>query len=226
MKIIAISDLHGEVISPEKLPDGDVLVVAGDVLPDDYIPNAPSATVGTSRAVRQGYYFDEVFLPWLTVVKKKYRAVLWIGGNHDFFLQMIMGGSIKRSMPEGVHYLLEETVEIEGVTFFGAPWNGTRGWAFALDEEDHYRRLQDVPPGIDVFICHGPPYSSGFEGELEYYTSPALSNYIREHKPKVFICGHVHEAYGKYRMWETDVYVVSSKDRNYKLVNPPVEIEI
>lgn len=227
MKIVAISDLHGDLPDPQTLPPGEVLIIAGDVLPDDYGLGGLSP-VGSSRVMRQGTWFDVHWVPWLKDVKQHFEKILWIGGNHDFFLQMIMAKRIKDSMPEGVHYLIEEELVFKGVKFYGVPWNTTEGWAFCLDEEDHYKRLKDVPPDVDVFICHGPPYTAGFDGELEYFTSPALAHYIREHQSslKAFICGHVHEAYGVYKMWDVPVYVVSSKDRNYKSVNPPVIIEV
>jgi Icc-related predicted phosphoesterase len=226
VKIIAISDLHGDLPKPEDLPSGDVLIIAGDILPDDYIAEAGS--VGTTRVMRQGLWFDSILVPWLRVVKSRYKKVLWTGGNHDFFLQSMISHSIRAVMPEGVHYMVEEDLTIDGVKFFLAPWNTTKGWAFCLDEEDHYRRLAQLPGDIDVMVTHGPPYTAGFNGQLEYFTSPALSHYIRENQKtlKAWICGHIHEAYGVYRMWDVPVYVVSSKDRDYRSVNPPVIIEV
>ena len=226
MTIIGISDLHGDLIPVEDLPDGDVLVIAGDVLPDDY-HFAYKDVIRTSRIDRQGKWFDEVWVPYLVTLRGKFANVLWIGGNHDFYLQAIMSLRIKESMPPNVNYLVEESVDINGILFYGAPWNCTRGWAFALDEDEHATRLAHVPDHVDVLITHGPPAHPTID-RLQAYCSPVLGQWVREHSStlKAVICGHIHEAYGTYKMWGVPVYVVSSKDRDYRLVNPPVVINI
>ena len=225
MTIIGISDLHGDLIPVEDLPDGDVLVIAGDVLPDDY-HFAYKDVIRTSRIDRQGKWFDEVWVPYLVTLRGKFANVLWIGGNHDFYLQAIMSPFIKERMPAGVHYLVEDAVTIDGVRFYGAPWNCTRGWAFWLSEEEHAARLATVPGDVDVLITHGPPAHLTMKGV--HYCSAELGQWVREHSStlKAVICGHIHEAYGTYKMWGVPVYVVSSKNRDYELVNKPVVIEI
>lgn len=225
MKIIATSDLHGDLPNPELLPKGDILVIAGDILPDDYNPTDKDR-IGTSRTMRQGWWFDRYLIPWLTRVKNDYKKVLWIAGNHDFFLDaMKHTDSIHSLMPEGVVYLNEEVTEVDGIKFYGAPWNGTRGWAFCLDEEEHAQRSAKIPPEIDVLIVHGPPGIPCIE-ELTWYCSPALGLWVMEQKPKLVICGHVHESYGEYKAWDTKIHVVSRKSINYRDVNPFVEIDI
>ena len=226
MIITAVSDLHGDLIPAADLPDADVLVIAGDVLPDDY-HFSYKEVMGTSRVMRQGRWFDEIWAPYLITLKEKFPHVLWIGGNHDFYLQAIMSPLIRERMPPGVHYLVEDLVEINGIRFYGAPWNCTRGWAFCLDEEDHATRLARVPDDIDVLITHGPPGHATIDG-LQAYCSAELGQWVHRHAStlKAVICGHIHEAYGTYKMWGVPVYVVSSKNRDYELVNPPVVINI
>ena len=224
MKLVAISDLHGDQIPPNDFPDGDVLVIAGDVLADDYQPPGRDI-VGTSRILRQGWFFDEVWIPYMEQLGEKYSAVLWIAGNHDFFLQAISAKRIQHSMPPGVHYLQESSIVLDGVKFYGAPWNMTMGWAFALDDEpEHAVKLGNVPADTNVLIVHGPPRIEGMPGF--HYTSEAFGDWLGLTPLKAVICGHIHEAYGTYQIGTTPVYVVSSKNRNYELVNPPVEIEI
>lgn len=223
MKIIAISDLHGDRIEPDKLPPGDVLVIAGDVLPDDYTP-ADRKQEGTYRQQRQGWWFDDVWVPYLHTLSKQFASVLWIAGNHDFFLQGFLLDSVQEVMPKGVTYLRETDVTIDGVKFYGAPWNMTRGWAFAIDDREYAQRLGAMPEDVDVLITHGPPAIKGMPGV--HWTSQILADWILLSSMKAVICGHIHEAYGQYAIGDTPVYVVSSKDRKYELVNPPVEIII
>lgn len=231
MKIVAISDTHGDLPEPDSLPIGDVLVVAGDVLPDDYRPGDRSE-VNTSRSLRQGWFFDEVYVPWLGAVKARYSAVVWIPGNHDFFCQMIMSKRIKEAMPDGVYYLHEESVIIDGVKFYGAGWNHTYGWAFHVSEEELEERLRYVPEDVNVLVVHNPPYHHAYP-PLHNFTAPKLEKWLGEQQRaraplKAVICGHVHEAYSSvpYKFWDIPVYVVSAKDRVYESVNPPVELDI
>ena len=225
LRIVAISDLHGDTIPTDTLPDGDVLVIAGDVLVDDFYPPGRDST-GTSRVQRQGWFFDDVWVPWLRTLTSKYSRVLWIGGNHDFFLDaMRIGSTIYDSMPEGVTYLNEELISIDGVLFYGAPWNMTEGWAFAIDESDYMTKLAYVPDDTDVLITHGPPANVNMPGF--HYCSSVLAEWIRNRPDlKVVICGHIHEAYGTYRVGAAQIHVVSSKDRNYRMVNAPVIIDL
>ena len=224
MKLVAISDLHGDQIPPADLPDGDVLVIAGDVLADDYHP-AGRAIIGTDRVQRQGWFFDEVWAPYLEQLSEKYPHVLWIAGNHDFFFQAISAKRIDEAVTSAnVHYLQESFIVLDGVKFYGAPWNMTQGWAFAIDEAEYAVRLGNVPADTDVMIVHGPPAIKGMPGV--HWTSEIFGDWLALTPMKAVICGHIHEAYGTYQIGTTPVYVVSSKNRQYELVNLPVEIEI
>ena len=223
MKIIAISDLHGDTIPPDDLPNGDVLVIAGDILPDDYTPEGRDQK-DSSRVLRQGWWFNDIWIPYLVELRTKFPSVVWIAGNHDFYFQGYLRDSVEDQMPNGVHYLRESNVVIDGIKFYGAPWNMTRGWAFAIDEREYAQKLGEMPTDVDVLITHGPPKVDGMPGV--HWTSQILGDWIELTPMKAVICGHIHGAYGEYAIGDTPIYVVSSKNRNYELVNPPLEIEI
>lgn len=229
MRIIAISDLHGDLIDLKDLPEGDVLVIAGDVLPDDFHPPGRDQ-VGTSRIDRQGWFHDDVLVPWLRHLKTRFPSIILVPGNHDFFYQAVMISGVAKTLPEGVTYLSETTVEVGGVKFFGAGWNLTTGWAFALLEEKIEEKCGEIPLDTDVLIVHGPPFNKEYP-PLHHYTSSALAKYLTLNRGiKVVITGHVHEAYGVYPVASIPghpiVYVVSVKDRNYRTVHPPTVIDI
>jgi Icc-related predicted phosphoesterase len=38
------------------------------------------------------------------------------------------------------------------------------------------------------------------------------------------VCGHIHPAYGRYRLGDTDIINASLVDDRYRLANPVVEI--
>lgn len=223
LRIVAISDLHGDGIPVADLPEGDVLVIAGDVLADDYF-DSPQGRA-SSHVGRQGQFFDEVWIPYLRQLSTKYRKVLWITGNHDFFLESMMSGWVQERMPENVYYLAESSLVVDGINFYGAPWNMAEGWAFAITERDYARRLGAMPEDTDILITHGPPHVDGMPGF--HYASRILGDWLALTPTiKHVICGHIHEAYGTYAIGDTAIHVVSSKNRNYELVNPPVVIDI
>ena len=241
MKLVCTSDLHGDLPDPTTMPPGDVLVLAGDLLPDDFKPKFAS-TVGGTRVERQGWWFQHVFIPWLSDVKhiipenpagewgRRYGKVVFTGGNHDWFLQAMLKAGIDKLLPKNCFYLNESSVEIDGKLFWGAGWNMTRGWAFALTEEEFAEKLQYAPNKIDVAVVHGPPAGLVAPNGAKvagHHCSTTLSDWVWKRTDiKTFICGHIHESYGNYTLNRTSVYVVSRKDRNYADVNPFVEITI
>jgi Icc-related predicted phosphoesterase len=45
-------------------------------------------------------------------------------------------------------------------------------------------------------------------------------------QPRMMVCGHIHPAYGRYRLGETEIINSSVVDEDYRPVNPVVEIEL
>lgn len=218
------------------------MVIAGDILPDDIDPTYYKKfidPVGTTRIMRQGWWFENVFVPWLTEVKhikpedragewsRRFQSIILVGGNHDFFFNAMLPSGIQKKLPNNVHYLHEKHLLLDGVKFFGAGWNMTRGWAFCKDEEDHAEALRYVADDVDVMIVHGPPFHKDIDVLHVHYCSAATTTWLIDHpNVKHYICGHIHEAYGQYNLGPTKIHVVSRKDRMYRDVNPFVEIEI
>ena len=110
MRLQIASDLHLEFRNG-RLPhrgdfvpvrDRDVLVLAGDI--------------GRQRMAR---YFVEREL--------EISPVIYVPGNHEYYSKQSRGAidadwrGIAAEHP-GLHYLVAERVEIEGVRFWGAPW--------------------------------------------------------------------------------------------------------
>lgn len=77
MKIVAISDLHGFLEKPENMPEGDVLCICGDIVPLEY-QNDMAESIA---------WFCLEFVPWTDSLS--YKKVIFIGGNHDYFLEKL-----------------------------------------------------------------------------------------------------------------------------------------
>jgi Icc-related predicted phosphoesterase len=99
---------------------------------------------------------------------------------------------------------------IDGVEFYGlgagipeTPWD----WSFDLDDEAATARLARCPEGA-VLVLHSPPKGhcdSGGGGD--HFGSPALLAAIEAKRPRLAVCGHIHESWGcESRVGETPVY--------------------
>lgn len=101
LKFVAISDTHCRHRNL-KLPKGDVLIHAGDI-----------SNQGTRQEIAD-------FLDWFG--KLPFAHKIFIAGNHDFFFEREKDTVLRKLIPEGVHYLKDEAVEVGGVKVWGSPY--------------------------------------------------------------------------------------------------------
>ena len=232
MKIVALSDTHGSHDSITSLPDGDILVVAGDI-----------TAQGLVREVEQ---FDE----WLGSFSHPQKIV--IAGNHDFCFADDRSFQARTAFKNAI-YLENESFTYEGVNFYGSPWTPKFGnWAFMArrgDPINKYWRM--IPDNTDVLITHGPPkhvldkvnslrhrsfpknLMEASVGNTDYTVVHSGCGDLAKHitdrvKPKVCIFGHIHEGYGstEYANGGIRYYNVSRMNRDYEPVNEPQVIEL
>ena len=177
MRILAFSDLHVDTAQAERLAsassDADVVLGVGD------FASVHSGLVETIEALRS--------------IEKP--TVLVPGNNEtDEALREACDGW------RGAVVLHGEATEIDGVPFFGlgagvpvTPWD----WSFDLTEEEAAGKLAGCPADC-VLAVHSPPRghvdtSSGGE----HLGSVAILESIREKRPRLALCGHIHEAWGQ-----------------------------
>ncbi|MFL5774490.1 MAG: metallophosphatase domain-containing protein, partial [Flavisolibacter sp.] len=139
MKIVAISDTHSRH-REVRLPKGDILLHAGDI----------------SYKGRKEELVD--FLDWFS--KQKFPHKIFIGGNHDFYLEHAGQKEIEKLIPEGVTYLNDSGITINGTKFWGSPvtpW--FHNWAFNRHRgKEINKHWELIAPDTDVLITHGPVY--------------------------------------------------------------------
>jgi len=210
MRIVLIADTHNHV--PE-LPDGDILVHAGD-----------ATSKGTREEVEQ---FDA----WLGTLS--FKHILFTPGNHDFWFEKY--GNIWRDPPtlKNATILINEEVVIDGISFWASPYTLTLGaWAFMKSDEKLAEIWCCIPDKVDVLITHGPPRSIldlsiiGEQGINKNAGSQSLLDRIRIVKPKVHVFGHIHEAYGSQYNRATHYINASVVNEYYQNVNKPVVVEV
>jgi len=194
--IAAMSDLHGYL---PKVLECDLLLLAGDLCSD-----------GKERD--QARWLDTTFRLWLREAPAK--EIVGIAGNHDWVFQ---------TRPELVpmlpwHYLQDSGVELFGLKIWGTPWQPVFfDWAFNLEEPELEKKWALIPDGTDLLVSHGPPRGYGDRNVRGTSTgSPSLTKRIEQVKPRLVMCGHIHEARGEYQLGETRVVNVSQVDFQYR----------
>jgi predicted phosphodiesterase len=200
-------------IPPDWLEGGDVLVHAGDI-----------SVGGSLREV-------EEFLTWFN--EMPYNHKIMIAGNHDFWFEKVSTFAVNEMLQEkypNIVYLNDSGIEIDGVKFWGSPvqpW--FYDWAFNRIGTDICRHWDMIPLDTDVLITHGPMkdfldisvrgVSTGCPYLLE--KSAEMTNL------KLFVCGHIHEAYGKFEFPDGGVFVnASTLNFDYQVKNKPIVVEI
>jgi len=208
MKLTLISDTHG-YHSYLQLPSGDVLLHTGDIS-------------------KRGDEFEvQAFLEWFS--QQAFKHKIFIAGNHDFFFEQESPEKIATMIPEGVTYLNDSGITIDGIKFWGSPVQPRFfDWAFNRDRgADIDRHWQLIPPDVDVLLTHGPPHgildrtAHGLEVGCEM-----LRKRISEIKPRLSVFGHIHEGYGMREMEGTTFVNASVLDLRYDLVNEPVSFSV
>ena len=206
MRLVLISDTH-ERHAEIDMPPGDVLVHAGDF-----------TMSGDEAAVVE---FDR----WLGTLSYRWKIV--IAGNHDFLFEQEPERA--RRLITNATYLQDEAVEIEGVRFWGSPWQPWfYDWAFNLPRgEALVAKWKLIPTSVDVLITHGPP--AGILDRVargENVGCADLMQAVRSRRPRLHVFGHIHEAYGSTRAEGTTFVNACTCDFDYRAVNPPIVVEV
>lgn len=205
VKIVAVSDTHA-LHKAIAIPDGDILVHAGDM-------------------TRNGAFKDvQAFNDYLGTLPHRYKIV--IAGNHDFCFERNNKGA--RELLSHAIYLQDEAVTIEGIHFYGSPWQPRFfDWAFNLDRGAALRaKWELIPPDTDVLITHGPPFGQGDRScHGECVGCVDLLEFVEKIRPRLHIFGHIHEAVGVTHNAHTTFINASSCNLAYKPVNLPVVYE-
>ena len=183
MRILHVSDTHGLHRQLTDLPAADVLVHSGDI-----------SNRGTEAEVLD-------FINWL--IDLPYKHKIFVCGNHDCCL---WDAEDIEDLPEGIHFLQDRSVTIDGVLFAGIGY-------------DH--PAEKINPLADVVITHEPPtmimdYSSG-----THWGNIKIKNRVQEIKPKFHMFGHAHDSYGVKKIETTTFSNAALLNDKNELINKP-----
>jgi Icc-related predicted phosphoesterase len=176
VRILAFSDLHRDLDQAAKLvemsADADVVIGAGDFA---------SVHEGLGEAIDA-----------LAAIEKP--TVLVPGNNEtDEALREAAAGWSAATVLHG------GGTQIDGTEFYGlgagvpiTPWD----WSFDLDDESASEMLAACPEGA-VLVLHSPPQGHcDTNGAGDHFGSTALLRAIEEKRPRLAVCGHIHESWG------------------------------
>jgi len=203
MKIVALSDTH-TTHDQVNVPDGDILVFAGDMCTDGKIEEVVK------------------FRNWLDTLPHKHKVI--IPGNHDW---PFYDGVGKHLFEDVATYLQDSSVEIEGIKIYGSPWQPVfHHWAFNLPRgKELQEKWNMIPEDTDILVTHCP------QSEILDLSDGApvgcvdLKNAISRVKPKLHIFGHIHNQYGIREINGVKHINASLTDYLKRLVNDPILID-
>ena len=181
MRIVAVADTHTFEADLGQLPEGDVLIHAGDLVrAGDLEELAPVAE-------------------WLRSQPHPYKIV--VAGNHDWCF--VREPERARGMlGESVTYLQDSGCTLEGVRVWGSPWQPAfNDWAFNLPRGQALaERWALIPEDTDLLITHGPPAGIGDRGPVPGRLGcDALRARCAVVAPALHVFGHIHTDGGLFR---------------------------
>ncbi len=180
MRLLLFSDVHCDVVKCRNLVtmanDVDLVIGAGDFA---------NQRVGLGTSIN--------------VLKNITKPTIVVPGNHESYSELVTGCHAWDS----VTILHGTSTEFEGQTFFGVGGGvpamefgeDEEGWSYDFTEEqadDLYHFL----PKKAILISHSPPYGAADRGERKRLGSKMIRQTIIDKKPKLVICGHIHESWG------------------------------
>ena len=64
------------------------------------------------------------------------------------------------------------------------------------------------------------------QGGHAHVGSIAMTATLERVQPRLMVCGHIHPAFGRYRLGTTEIINASLVNEEYRPVNPVVRIEL
>jgi Icc-related predicted phosphoesterase len=209
MKILFISDTHGQHRKLKNLPQADLLIHSGDV-----------SRRGEDHEI-------EDFIRWFSQLDFQYK--IFIAGNHDFYFEDETVNRVQKMLPQNTYYLCDTGVTIEGISFWGSPITPTFfNWAFNRDRGKEIAKYWNkIPESTDILITHGPPFGILDQTQSGLHVGcESLLKKVKSIKPQYHLFGHIHEAYGVYESAQTTFINGSILDENYVITNQPIVLNL
>jgi Icc-related predicted phosphoesterase len=177
MRLLLFSDLHRDTSAAERLVaqarTADVVVGAGDL-----------STMHSGLA------------EMITVLSRIECPAVLVPGNSET-VEELRAACSKWHSAEVLH---GSGVTIRGTEFFGlgggVPVTPFGSWSYDFTEEEAAELLSDCPPN-GVLVSHSPPRGA-VDVSSENLGSVAVRNIVNERRPRLVVCGHIHDSAGEH----------------------------
>lgn len=215
--IDAVADLHGYI---PNLEGGDLLIIAGDI---------------TARNEFESWIDFGDWLREIIYTKNLYKECIIVAGNHDGNIHVLID-HLRHS--KRIHFVSDSLIEINGLKIWGSPWSvwfdrvNPECSAYMAHDLELAEKYKPIPEGIDILISHGPPLHVLDQNRDGYHCgSKSLVEALDRVKPRVLICGHIHEqGTGEfvYRHGEIDTWCMNCSyvNEHYEPDNRVMRIEL
>ncbi|GJD03676.1 calcineurin-like phosphoesterase [Colletotrichum higginsianum] len=227
-RFVCVSDTHNTAV---KLPKGDVLIHAGDLTNQGSYPEL-------SRAVQ---WLEKADFESKIVIAGNHDLTLdstfYAEHGGHFHNQTPQSPddciALFTSSPT-ITYLKHESTTIRlsspsgphtSFSIFGSPYSPRNGlWAFGYDAPQHSSSLgaaadlptlwDDVPLDADIVVTHTPPRTHCDESRARRAAGcEALRRALWRVRPRLAVCGHVHEGRGAQRVrWDVECGNIAFKE--------------
>jgi Icc-related predicted phosphoesterase len=209
MRLIVLSDTHGLHDTIKRLPEGDVLIHAGDFMNAGF---NPTEAISFNR--------------WLGEQPFKHRVLC--AGNHDRYFQN--APELARSLLTNAIYLENSGITIDGVSLWGSPYTPEfLDWAFLYPRGTAANKYwNQIPTELDVLITHGPPFGildQAAPGEV-HFGCEELLRAVQEKKPRIHAFGHIHGGAGTFESEATRFINAAYLNELYRPLFPAGKIHV
>lgn len=186
MRLVLLADTHTfEADLAGKIPDGDMLVHAGDL-----------GRAGDESELA-------VVAAWLRSLPHRHKVV--VPGNHDALFEDDPARA--RDLFDGLVVLIDEAATVGGLRVYGSPWTPRyHSWSFMKERGAPMAAVwTKIPDDLDLLITHGPPkgvlddasrYRGGTWAGSELAGCEELARRVALVRPRVHAFGHVHGRQG------------------------------
>jgi Icc-related predicted phosphoesterase len=217
-RFVLISDTHKQHRKMEHpIPDGDVLIHAGDLTSD-------------RDALRLGVLHDAN--SWFKALSHRFSLVVFCPGNHDqnFEDTPQLATDILTAGIDNMIVLINKSTRFGRFNIHGIPQTPRHfDWAFNVDRGPLIRRYYDnIPEDTNVLITHGPPCGVMDSYEGAHVGCEELKSYLqaREVVPELHVFGHIHAGYGLIQTANSYVVNAAICDAANKPVNKPIVVDL
>jgi Icc-related predicted phosphoesterase len=176
MRLLIFSDIHGDKAALEKLmaTEADYYFADGDL-------------------ANWGRGLDQLG----PIMQKRAERMYVLPGNHESEADIASFCSTY-----GFHNFHGQTIDIAGYKVAGLGYSNPTPFDTPgeYSEEELAERLEKFS-GLDplILICHAPPKNTKLDRveEGQHFGSQAVRDFIHQHQPRYFYCGHIHDAAGQ-----------------------------